>query len=777
MNLRSMLSATFRYVSLPSDNPELLQAQCTALSRLIPLLYVILIVNSWILAATFFDRAPAWLTVDAALALTVVCAERLVIWWRKRDEAMTGARAARELRRTTRLAALLSIAFCVWGFALFPYGDDLAQGHVAFFLTISALSTMFCLIHVRTAALTVAVTVGTACIAFFVSTGRPSFVGMALNVTLIMAASLVVILIQSRDFTRMVMAQIEARRRNEEQSRLLRMIDDMPIAVMTVDCETFRITYANETSVALFRSLEHLLPIEADRLVGTCIDLFHDRPEHQRQLLADPKNLPFSTRIALGPEMLELKVSAVHAYDGSYVGPMISWALVTKEVESENHIRQLAHYDTLTSLPNRTTFHASLDTVLAQPGARVGLLYVDLDGFKMVNDTRGHRVGDILLRRVAERLRMVCAEHPGLTIGRLGGDEFAMLVPDGHTESAEAVAARIVEAIGQPFRLDGDRQVQIGASVGIALAPFHGTDGDTLVARADMALYAAKEAGRRTYKVFELGMETRLTDRVVLEAQLRTALQQGDGLFVFYQPIFDIESRALTAREALVRWHHPERGWISPGEFVPIAEQGGTIEQLGAFVLRSACQEAAGWTDGAQVAVNVSAGQLGRGTLVPTVLDALRASGLPHDRLEVEITETALLNDEADSIAELQRLRDLGVRVALDDFGTGYSSLAHLRAFPFDKIKIDGSFVRDAVERPDCAAVVNAIADLGKRLGVTTVAEGVETEAHLERVRAEGCDEVQGYLFGRPLPSDRDRPMVERLNRSSRESVVLAKAG
>lgn len=271
-----------------------------------------------------------------------------------------------------------------------------------------------------------------------------------------------------------------------------------------------------------------------------------------------------------------------------------------------------------------------------------------------------------------------------------------------------------------------------------------------------MALYAAKEAGKGNTRLFASKMEGRLKERVRLETTLRAALRERDGLFVFYQPIVSIETGRVTAREALVRWHHPKRGWISPAEFVPVAEQCGLADALGVFVLETACREATSWKDRARVAVNISATQLGKGTLHEYVLAALGAIGLSPNRLEIEVTETALLDNEHDVIGDLRRIRSLGVRVALDDFGTGYSSLEHLRAFPFDKIKIDGSFVRDAVDRPDCAAVVRAVADLGKRLGVTTVAEGVETQAQFECLRNEGCLEVQGYLFGRPSPSSSD---------------------
>ncbi|HEY0124423.1 MAG TPA: EAL domain-containing protein [Rhizobium sp.] len=445
----------------------------------------------------------------------------------------------------------------------------------------------------------------------------------------------------------------------------------------------------------------------------------------------------------------------------------IAWRAGSELRSREKQASIAARRDPLTGLANRYSFREQLEASLARPGSRIGLLFIDLDGFKLINDMRGHRVGDILLQQVADRIGETC-NAPGMTIGRLGGDEFAVLIPNDDPKQAEALAADLVQVLSTPFHLSSDTSVQIGASIGIALAPLHARDGETLLSRADIALYAAKTAGKGTFRTFLSEMEEKMQGRMQLEAQLRAALQDHVGLFVFYQSIVNIETGKVTAREALMRWCHEERDWISPGEFIPVAEQSGLIDQLGLFVLNKACHDAARWEDNARVAVNVSAGQLGKGTLAPAVLSALVNSGLSPDRLEIEITETALLNEETDSIADLRRLRDMGVRVALDDFGTGFSSLAHLRAFPFDKIKIDGSFVRDAVDRPDCAAVVRAIADLGKRLGVTTVAEGVETQAHLDRIREEGCSEVQGYFYSRPMPSEADAPLVDELNRALR---------
>lgn len=751
--------------SVRTGNPELLSVQCASLSRMIPLLYFVLVANTLGLAVTFLSKAPVALTVLIPLALIVTCVVRLAFWWRRRQVPFSAETAYRELQRTNRFAALLSLIFCAWAFALFPFGDAFEQADVAFFLAMSTITSMLCLIHLRSAVLTIAFIDGTAFVVFFATRGTLPLSLMAGSFLPVIVATVCILVIQNRDFVRLVHARTEARRKHYEQSRLLRMIDDMPVAVMTVDPETLRINYANETSKRLIEQIEHLLPITADNLLGTCIDAFHKHPQHQRSILADPANLPHNARIQLGPEVLELKVSAITDTDGGYIGPMLTWALVTKEVEAEKRIRNLAHYDTLTGLPNRTTFYEELDRCLVTPGSRASLLYIDLDGFKLVNDTRGHGIGDALLSMVAKRLEAVCSASATM-IGRLGGDEFAVLLPHGNAQAAEDLARDIINALSSPFELV-QGNIQIGASAGIALAPEHGAIGEALLSRADIALYAAKSAGKGHVRMFADSMERRVQERARLEGRLRAALTHGKGLFVFYQPIVAIETGAVTAREALVRWHEPSRGWISPAEFVPVAEQSGLIDALGDFVLETACREELTWEDNAKVAVNISAGQLGQGTLPERVLAALVVSGLPPSRLEIEITETALLDDERDVIGDLKRIRGLGVRVALDDFGTGYSSLAHLRAFPFDKIKVDGSFVKDAVDRPDCAAVVRAVADLGKRLGVTTVAEGVETQEQLERIRTEGCTEVQGYLFGRPAPSRHDAPLVDRIDREA----------
>jgi diguanylate cyclase (GGDEF)-like protein len=389
------------------------------------------------------------------------------------------------------------------------------------------------------------------------------------------------------------------------------------------------------------------------------------------------------------------------------------------------------------------------------------VLCLDLDHFKAVNDTLGHPVGDALLRTVGERLRSVLRETD--TVARLGGDEFAVLQGAGgdpQPQAASALAKRVVDLVGRPYALEG-HLVNVGASVGVALAPADGEDADALLKAADLALYRAKEEGRGTWRFFEPGMDARMRARRALELDLRKALALRE-FELAYQPQLDLGSDRVAGFEALLRWQHPERGLIPPAEFVPLAEEIGLIAPIGEWVLRTACREAAGWPEGVGVAVNLSPAQFKSHHLVPAVRAALAASGLPGRRLELEITEGVLLQDNEANLATLRELRALGVRVAMDDFGTGYSSLSYLRSFPFDKIKIDRSFVSGLATDPESAAIVRAIAGLGASLGMATTAEGVETAEQMRRIRAEGCLQVQGYLVSRPVPAAEVAALIAR---------------
>ncbi|WP_252820151.1 bifunctional diguanylate cyclase/phosphodiesterase [Mesorhizobium liriopis] len=420
-------------------------------------------------------------------------------------------------------------------------------------------------------------------------------------------------------------------------------------------------------------------------------------------------------------------------------------------IEQERQIRFLAHHDPLTGLTNRALFRTELDRMaLASElggSGTLALLYLDLDRFKEVNDTLGHPVGDMLLREVARRLE-ACVGESGL-VARLGGDEFAIacLFAEPVFQSRR-LGEKIVASLSRPFRLKG-RPVTIGASVGIMIANKLAHDADTLLRMADMALYEAKGAGRGTCRFFDPAVETRLLHRHDLAQDLQQSILRQE-IVVEYQPVFDLKTNAPVAFEALARWDHPERGRVSPADFVPLAEETGLIEEIGAYVLAQACLEASQMSVPLRIAVNLSPVQMRSDGIFTTVMDALKHSGMPPSRLELEITESALLAD-SDRVAQLlRRFHDEGIKIALDDFGTGYSALGYLRSFPFSKIKIDQSFVREMTTHPNSAAIVSTIVRLADQLGLDTTAEGVETEDQLTLVRAAGCREAQGFLLGHP---------------------------
>jgi diguanylate cyclase (GGDEF)-like protein len=436
---------------------------------------------------------------------------------------------------------------------------------------------------------------------------------------------------------------------------------------------------------------------------------------------------------------------------------------ITRAVQAAEQITFMARHDPLTGLCNRTLLRDKLEHEMTFSRSKrpIAIACIDLDHFKDVNDTLGHPVGDQLLKVVTDRIQ-ACVRSDD-TVARFGGDEFVVLMADTPSQAeAGAVAARIIDAVAQPYDLGGNR-VEISASIGLALSPGSAATADALIGHADLALYRAKADGRGVFRFFETEMDAKKQERRRLEMELRQAIRL-EQFEVFYQPEIDVPTKAILGFEALLRWHHPERGLVSPNDFLPLAEETGLIVPIGEWVLRRACRDAASWPSNLKIAVNVSGAQFKSRGLAHTVISALAESGVNPGRLELEITESVLLADTEFALATLHHIKSLGVQSAMDDFGTGYSSLSYLRLFPFDKIKIDQSFVNELSMGGDAAAIVRAVIALGASLGITTIAEGVETEEQLKALVAEGCDAAQGYLVGRPTPASELKRFFPRSN-------------
>jgi diguanylate cyclase (GGDEF)-like protein len=455
------------------------------------------------------------------------------------------------------------------------------------------------------------------------------------------------------------------------------------------------------------------------------------------------------------PNGVVLEVRSTALPDGGFVRTFTD---ITPKRQAQEAVMRLTSEDGLTGLANRRHFRDEVQKSVnrlisgdteSDDAQGFALLTLDVDWFKAVNDTLGHWIGDGLLQAIAERLRSVA--RPGNLVARLGGDEFGMLLPDTcSTEQPEALAGHISEALSQPYDIFG-HHIQVGVSIGIALAPHDGTDPELLLRASDMALYAAKAAGRGTCRFFHKSMAEQLRMRRQLEIDLRSALD-NDQLALHYQPVIRTADKVITGFEALMRWDHPMRGMVPPGEFIPIAEETGLIVSLGAWALRKACEQATRWPNDLSVAVNVSPMQFRSGNVVGTVIEALRDTGLNASRLHLEITETILMQDSDATVQVLNQLRSLGVRISMDDFGTGYSSLSYLRSFPLDRIKIDRAFVKDLGSSSASDVIVRSVIDIARTLKMTTTAEGVETREQFEKLAALGCHEAQGYHLSKPVP-------------------------
>jgi diguanylate cyclase (GGDEF)-like protein/PAS domain S-box-containing protein len=520
-----------------------------------------------------------------------------------------------------------------------------------------------------------------------------------------------------------------------------------------------RITYLSErTAKVLGREIQTLV----GEPVTTLINAAQQKGENQERTLSFhlTTRAPFNelnVQVATDDEDRWWSISGRPIFDKyhNFQGFRGSGTDLTEIRKSQAEVSRLAHFDSLTGLSNRLHMQTTLERILAAPNQAnriCSLMLLDLDRFKEVNDTLGHPAGDALLRQVSQRLQQIIgnAGH----VGRLGGDEFQLILPAKDSKAQLGpLAEQIIQTISQPYILDGSA-VTIGVSIGIAVAPLDGVTNEALVRNADLALYAAKGRGRGVHHFYAPDLHSDAEDRRQLEADLRDALT-NNGLEVVYQPIVATKSEKIVGVEALLRWNHPTRGFVSPSKFIPIAEDTGIITQIGEWILRTACNEVAKWPGDIRVAVNVSPIQFANPGLIGVIANTLAACGLSPDRLELEITESVFLNDDANTDTTFQRLKGLGVRLALDDFGTGYSSLGYLKKAPFDKIKIDQSFVRGATQQGSRnGAIIRSIVSLAEALNMDTTAEGVETHDELELIRALGCSHVQGYIYSKPIGAE-----------------------
>jgi diguanylate cyclase (GGDEF)-like protein/PAS domain S-box-containing protein len=535
------------------------------------------------------------------------------------------------------------------------------------------------------------------------------------------------------------------------------IIEHVPIAVVVKEPATQKFILVN-------KAYEEFIGMPREQVIGSTVyDLY--QPEHAKAIAKCDDEIQLSRKGIMTSDLtVEMRSKGTRILTttrlvvrDSHDKPQYLIAVIedsTNRKRSESQISFMAHHDLLTGLYNRALFLEKIEEAgarLRRSGQVFTVFMLDLDRFKDVNDSLGHHTGDKLLKEAAQRLRSCLRETD--TLARLGGDEFAIIQAIEHDqrEAAIGLTIRLIDKLNESFEIEGHK-LNISTSIGIAMAPEDGTDADELMKKADMALYRAKAEGRNSYAFFDPAMTAQADARHHMENDLRKAIS-GRELELHYQPIIDVKSQQLCGVEALVRWRHPQRGLISPQDFIPLAEETGLIVPLGEWVLQQACADAINWPDHVRVAVNLSSVQFKKGNLLDVILCLLVETGLSPQRLELEITESVLFEDEGRNVTTMYQLKNLGISIALDDFGTGYSSLSYLTMFPFDKIKIDKSFTLNMTRNPTSAAIIAAVLSLGRSLDIATTAEGVENWQEFQSLRVSGVNYVQGYLFGRPCPA------------------------
>jgi len=736
--------------------------QLQAVRRLFPLVIIGNVFNTIAVCLHFGSQLPTlWLSLWASVAIGGLGVG--YVWWGWMLRAGNGRSVSRlSMQLLTWQVALYTLVWAAVPVLVFPGADHNGEMLIATVTVGMLCAGGFLLSAHVTAALTY---VGILGVASVVALSRSAYSAYPALLILLLAYSTT---IAGMVWTgaRVFLSRLRAEAETERQAQL--------IDLLLRDFEEHASDWLWEISPQgqlrhVSRHLARTFDMEAGQLQGRAfIDLLASlRPDHlpeahdlharlagclaQWQAFRDLE-LP----VQIGAELRWWSLTAKPLFDDR--GRVAGWRGVGRDVSQARRARddlsRLANFDALTGLANRHRF-ADVLARQCQTGPvasrTCALMFVDLDNFKHINDSLGHAAGDRLLRAVADRLSACVGQH-GL-VARLGGDEFAVLLP-GQSDPADvgSLASRLLDALDEPCQLE-DARIEVRASVGVALCPRDGADPESLLQSADLALYAAKGAGRNTFRFFDADMAESARQRVRLQHELGVALAT-EQFTVYYQPQSDLRTGRVQGFEALVRWEHAQRGLIGPGEFIPVAEETGQIVPLGTWVLRQACREAMIWPQDVRVSVNLSAVQFRSSSVVEVVMQALDDSGLPPHRLEIEITESALIEDHEGAQATLMALRSRGVRVALDDFGTGYSSLAYLRHFAMDRLKIDGLFVRSLDADAEAQAVVTAIVRLAKALNLETTAEGVETHAQRRMLRSLGCDEMQGFLVARPMAGD-----------------------
>ncbi|WP_210319763.1 putative bifunctional diguanylate cyclase/phosphodiesterase [Rhizobium wenxiniae] len=642
------------------DDPTLAIAQKAALSKQVPLMYFILLVNTWGVAITHLNAAPAFLTIGVPSLMTLVCVLRVLRWWQGIGQTDTDPiRIIADLRRTNRLAWILAAVFATWGIALAPYGDNFMQSHVAFYMGITVIGCIFCLTHLVSAAMAVTLVVNVVFIAYFGLTGNYIFIAMAIDVGLVSMAMLMVLWVQYRDFTNLVVSREELKtKKNVLEKRELDLIEE----------------------------------------------------QKQTQALSD-----------------------------------------------EN--RKLANLDSLTGLANRRFFFAKLDEAICQPKEQLSPTHVgiiDLDGFKLVNDVYGHRFGDELLVQLASRLSFACRGEA--LIARVGGDEFAFLTQI-EAQAAKKLAEKICNCCREPFSIS-NTIIQIGGSIGMARSDLCIDAESYLYEQADFALYQAEREVPGSVVIFSQAHYESLSRMTVIEQALRDGSIDND-ITVYFQPIFDIHLNMVVAFEALARWTHPTLGIVSPAEFIPAAERLGSINHLSRLLLTMALREARTWPSNIRLSFNLSARDLTSSDNAMRLLAIIGSSGIEPHRLDLEITETALMTDLARAQATAQAFIAIGVGVSLDDFGTGYSSLTHLHLMPLTKIKIDRSFVTGIDGDLASAKIVKSLIRMAHDMDLECIVEGVENDTELATIHDLGGRFVQGYQISKPLNATDARKLAQ----------------